>query len=330
MPTVHVVLHLGIVNLLPTDLVRGDASLRGAWFATEFARLGTLALRLLRRFVRWRLDRYDAAMTLKEMVNSGLVRVTGYELARPRPNGALPAKKAAAAFPATKAAALALPKDYDSEAASTIRAVKPWTMTSPDKLYALILAVRHVVKHKIPGDIVECGVWRGGSMQATARTLLEVGDTSRHLYLFDTFEGMPPPTEEDRRHDGKSAADLLASERAHVARLGRGLARRRAGRHGAGGLPRGPRALRPGHGRGDRAPRGARADLGAASRHRLVRLDQARARDLYPRLVSGGVLLIDDYGWWEGAKKAVDEFLEESGEQLLLLRMASGRIAVKP
>jgi hypothetical protein len=46
--------------------------------------------------------------------------------------------------------------------------------------------------------------------------------------------------------------------------------------------------------------------------------------------VSGGVLLIDDYGWWEGAKKAVDEFLEESGEQLLLLRMASGRIAVKP
>jgi hypothetical protein len=51
---------------------------------------------------------------------------------------------------------------------------------------------------------------------------------------------------------------------------------------------------------------------------------------LYPRLVSGGVLLIDDYGWWKGAREAVHEFLEESGERLLLLRMASGRIAVKP
>ena len=87
-------------------------------------------------------------------------------------------------------------------------------MTSPDKLYALILAVRHVAKHKIPGDIVECGVWRGGrGMQATARTLLEVGDTSRHLYLFDTFEGMTPPTEDDRRHDGQSAAESARNQR---------------------------------------------------------------------------------------------------------------------
>jgi len=51
---------------------------------------------------------------------------------------------------------------------------------------------------------------------------------------------------------------------------------------------------------------------------------------LYPRLSPGGVLLIDDYGYWQGSRQAVDEFLEETGEQLLLLRMDEGRIAVKP
>ena len=77
------------------------------------------------------------------------------------------------------------------------------------KLFALILATRYVVDHRIPGEIVECGVWRGGSMQAAAHTLLGRGVSDRQLHLFDTFEGMPEPAETDRRHDGKSASELL-------------------------------------------------------------------------------------------------------------------------
>jgi hypothetical protein len=51
---------------------------------------------------------------------------------------------------------------------------------------------------------------------------------------------------------------------------------------------------------------------------------------LYDRLESGGVLLIDDYGYWQGARQAVDEFLEARNTRMLLLPMASGRVAVKP
>jgi hypothetical protein len=271
-------------------------------------------------------DRYDAAMTWKEVVNSGLIRVTGYELARPKPKRRPTAKKQVP----KPVAELSLPRDYDSEAASTIRAVKPWTMTSPDKLYALILAVRHIAKYKIPGDIVECGVWRGGSMQATARTLLEAGDTSRHLYLFDTFEGMPPPSEDDRRYDGKSAADLLATSArtAHVWAVA-ALEDVQQGMSQIG-YPEDQIHYIQGTVE-ETVPHGAPEQIS------ILRLDtdwysstKHELDTLYSRLVSGGVLLIDDYGWWEGAKKAVDEFLEETGEQLLLLRMASGRIAVKP
>ena len=275
-------------------------------------------------------------MTWKDTVNTGLVRLTGYELARPVLGGrssatgkAQPATRAGAAS-AGKPAAPALPKDYDAEAVRTILAVKPWTMTSPEKLNALILAVRHVVKHKIPGDIVECGVWRGGSMQATARTLLEADDTSRHLYLFDTFEGMPPPTEEDRRQDGQSAAELLAANErtsgvwavASLEDVQEGMAQVAYPEDQVHFVPGMVEDTVPGRAPEQISVLRLDTDWYASTKHEL--------ETLYPRLVSGGVLLIDDYGWWQGSRKAVDEYLEQTGEQLLLLRMAEGRIAVKP
>jgi O-methyltransferase len=98
----------------------------------------------------------------------------------------------------------------DALAVSTIRETSPYTKTDPSKVFGLIQAVRYLMNNEIPGDIVECGVWAGGSAMAAARTLLQAGDTSRHLYLFDTFEGMPAPTGADIAPDGQTAESLLA------------------------------------------------------------------------------------------------------------------------
>jgi hypothetical protein len=63
-------------------------------------------------------------------------------------------------------------------------------------------------------------------------------------------------------------------------------------------------------------------DFYESTRHEL--------RHLYPRLVHGGVLIIDDYGHWAGARKAVDEYIAEEGIRLLLNRIDyTGRIAIK-
>src|SRR5690348_1658851 len=70
-----------------------------------------------------------------------------------------------------------------------IREVKPFTMTSPERIYGLLGAVRYLVANKIAGDIVECGVWKGGSMMAVAKALLALKSTERDLYLYDTFAG---------------------------------------------------------------------------------------------------------------------------------------------
>ncbi|MFL5958078.1 MAG: TylF/MycF/NovP-related O-methyltransferase, partial [Solirubrobacterales bacterium] len=156
-------------------------------------------------------------MAAKARINRALERLTGHVLvqsssmeelrrkaARPKPKPR--PKPVANPKPRRKA----LPSDYDDEAKEIVRAVRPWTMTGADKVYALIQAVRYVTRHRIPGDVVECGVWRGGSMQAAARTLLSAGDTTRELYLFDTFDGMPPPGERDiRRSDDRSAEELM-------------------------------------------------------------------------------------------------------------------------
>ena len=266
---------------------------------------------------------------LRKRVNDTLRRLTGYRLVRAGDEAGAPARAVERRAPKAKPAE-ELPADYDDEAKEIIRAVRPYTMTGADKLFALILATRHVARHGIPGDVVECGVWRGGSMHAVARTLLAAGDTSRDLHLFDTYEGMPPATERDVRHDGKRAADLLdalprTSKTWAVASL-------EDVRAGFGEVPY--PAERVHFVKGlveDTVPEHA------PERIAILRLDtdwyestRHELEHLYPRLVSGGVLVLDDYGWWQGARQAVDEFLRDSGERLLLLRAASGRVAVKP
>src|SRR5262245_61125438 len=62
--------------------------------------------------------------------------------------------------------------------------VRPFTMTTPERMYALATAVRYVAESNLPGAIVECGVWRGGSMMAAAKALLHLNRKDRHLYLF--------------------------------------------------------------------------------------------------------------------------------------------------
>src|SRR5262245_35816452 len=76
------------------------------------------------------------------------------------------------------------------------RGVERYTMTSAERVSALRDAIEYVFKNKIPGDIVECGVWKGGSMMVCALTLMARSEM-RNLWLFDTFEGMSLPTEID-------------------------------------------------------------------------------------------------------------------------------------
>jgi hypothetical protein len=257
-------------------------------------------------------------MRWRETVNQGLAKTTGYRLVK----AAAPARKPR---PRRK-----LRTYFDAQARETIIAVKPWTMTSYDRIFALVVAVRHLEHHGIAGDVVECGVWRGGSMQAVARTLLETGSTGRDLHLFDTFEGMPPPTDVDRRLDGAAAAELLETgEHKWLVQARAGLDDVRAGMDTTG-YPTERIHYHAGKVE-DTIP------AAAPERIALLRLDtdwyestRHELEHLYPRVAPGGVVIIDDYDYWEGSRRAVDEFLTATGARLLLVPVDTARVAVKP
>ncbi len=104
-----------------------------------------------------------------------------------------------------------LPVEATDEQAALIASLRPYTMTSAERLWSLLNAVRYVVEEGIPGDFAECGVWRGGSVMAMALQLQSLGVTDRRIWLYDTFAGMTAPTEEDvEAGTGTTAADMLS------------------------------------------------------------------------------------------------------------------------
>ena len=215
-----------------------------------------------------------------------------------------------------------------------IRAVRPFTMTSDARVWSLIQAVQYACDGPIDGDIVECGVWRGGSMMAAALKLVSLGQTDRTLWLYDTFAGMTPPTPEDREAaSGASAHELLESTQ-----LGDGnniwcLADEvdvRANMSSTKYPLDNMRFIK-----GDVAQT---LEEHVPQQISILRLDtdwyastQAELHHLYERVVPGGVCILDDYGHWQGARQAVDEFFELKPPRPLMIPIDySGRLFIKP
>ena len=202
-----------------------------------------------------------------------------------------------------------------------ILSVRPYTMTEPTALWATLQAVQHAIDHRIDGDFVECGVWRGGNtiLAALLRKRLG-GDFS--IYAFDTFAGMTAPTEHDAK-PGKSldvAAKFAALEK---------------GDHNdwcyasLEDVRRNFQTLV-----GDDSLKTVKGPVqetlvdqtNLPERIAVLRLDtdfydstKIELEVLWPRVVSGGIVMIDDYGVWAGARKAVDEYFE--GQHVWLHRV---------
>jgi O-methyltransferase len=226
-----------------------------------------------------------------------------------------------------------LPADFSAEERTDIAAVRSFTMTSPERLVSLSRGVDHLVRNGIAGDIVECGVWKGGSMLLVAKKLARLSDKNRNLFLFDTFEGMSEPTKEDvSAVDQTTADDLLnAADRTGGDNVWcySPLDEVKANLRGAG-YPAEKLHFIKGKVE-DTLPE---PTIGPIA---LLRLDtdwyestKHELETLYDKLVRGGILIIDDYGHWSGSRKAVDEFIESRKLSLFLHRIDyTGRMAIK-
>lgn len=223
-------------------------------------------------------------------------------------------------------------KDMDEAFVPLYERCKEYTMTSPERMYALYKAVNYIADAAIPGDIVECGVWRGGSCMLGAFALKKRNDFFRSIYLYDTFTGMAEPGEKDRKvggaHGAHSEWQKAESDDhnewcyASLESVKRALE--------STGYP--AEKLHFIQGKVENTiPETVPESIA------LLRLDtdwyestKHEMEHLFPRLKKGGVLIIDDYGHWAGAREAVDEYLKENNITILLNRVDyTGRIGIK-
>ena len=221
--------------------------------------------------------------------------------------------------------------DLSSDELKIYETVKPYTMTSLERVVSVVQATKYIVANGIAGDFVECGVWQGGSMMAACLTLLNLGVSDRRFYLYDTFEGMSEPTAEDVQYDGKQAAAMMnaAAETeaenwcyADLESVTENLK--------STGYPMANIHLIKGKVE-DTIPETLPSEIA------LLRLDtdwyestRHELTHLYPNLTRNGILIIDDYGHWKGSKQATDEYLKKLAFKPFLQRVDyTGRIAVK-
>jgi hypothetical protein len=188
------------------------------------------------------------------------------------------------------------------------------------------------VNNGIDGAMVECGVWKGGSSMAMALTLKNLGSENRDLYLYDTFSGMSAPTDVDvsfrgtKAHEtfsdtkiSEDASDWYLSPLEEVKRNVFSTGYKKEKIHFIEGKVE------------------ATIPKSIPKKIALLRLDtdwyestKHEINHLFPLLTLNGVLIIDDYGHWEGAKKAIDEYISDNNIRILLNRIDyTGRIAVK-
>lgn len=206
-----------------------------------------------------------------------------------------------------------------SDFSNLYRRVRARTMCSVARLRGLHEGVRYIVANHLPGDLVECGCARGGSAALMALTLRQLGER-RNMWLFDTFEGLPAPTADDPDYE---IAELFTGSCLGPLEEVRELFRDQGVADGVQfvkGLFQ------------DTIPRSP------IERIAFLHIDgdwyesvKVCLDALYDKVVPGGIIQFDDYGYWKGARKAVDEFMAKRKVNGPLRRLDySGRSLRKP
>ncbi len=194
-----------------------------------------------------------------------------------------------------------------------ILAVKPgYTMVTNKNLVNLYHLAQLVCRSDLEGDIVECGVWNGGSAALMGKACHELGGP-RRIWLFDSFSGLPTPTLRD---------GAIAQQRYFVGRC-KGDQHMVNAAFGVLDVPQDGVTIVPGW-FDDTLPQ---MEIGEIA---LLHIDadwyasvKVVLDNLYDQVVPGGFIVFDDYGYWEGCRQAVTEFFSANRLDPLLLKMVS-------
>lgn len=206
-----------------------------------------------------------------------------------------------------------------------------YTMTSFERMYLLYNAVKYIVKQQVPGDLVECGVWRGGSSMVMAHTLMKMNETTRKVYLYDTYTGMAKPMDRDVDFLGRSAIKEWAkNKKGDFNKWAYSSLEETKGNLFKTSYPKDNLVFVQGKVE-DTIPETIPDKIA------ILRLDNDwfeptyhELSYLFPRLSVNGVIIIDDYDFLRGQRESVDKYFAENNINILLSPIdGAGRVGIK-
>jgi hypothetical protein len=204
-----------------------------------------------------------------------------------------------------------------------INICKSYSMISRERFLNNIESVQYVEEKNIPGDIVEIGVWKGGSILSMMLAYKNTLKMARNIHLYDTFEGMTPATTDDKDLHNVAAAHIVETNLFMRCISPLDEVTRNISRH---------TDIVPHYHVGD-----ILKNTYFPEKIAVLRLDtdwyestKYELDNFYELVSPGGIVIIDDYGHWKGCKKAVDEFLVTHPGIKLNAIDYTGRYFVKP
>ena len=184
----------------------------------------------------------------------------------------------------------------------TTRMVLPYTLVSRERIQNLYRLARRIEKERVPGDVIECGVCNGGTAAVLAR-FASRSSMNRTVWLLDSFQGMPEVTPEDGAGlGGDTAESHIGKEVGDPTRVTQVLEKVRTNMNRVRIVPGWFQDTLPTVTAKEIAILNIDADW-----YESVKLC---LNAFYDRVVPGGFVSLDDYGYWPGCKRAVDEFFQ--------------------
>tara|TARA_Y100000741_G_C18164385_1_gene522555 strand:- start:70 stop:843 length:774 start_codon:yes stop_codon:yes gene_type:complete len=209
-----------------------------------------------------------------------------------------------------------------------------YTMTSNERIFSLMKSIEFIKQNNVPGDFVECGVWRGGNLMIFQR-YIEKYNLKKKIYAFDTFEGMSEPDEIDLTYDGKSSIESLKKiEKSQIDRSENLLVAECSIEKVKENFKKisSEKNLICVKGKVEET---LKIKDNLPEKISILRLDtdwysstKIELEILFPLLEKNGILIIDDYGYWQGAKKAVDEYFKDKEHTMFKIDF-TGRLIIK-
>ena len=210
---------------------------------------------------------------------------------------------------------------------SILNISRKFSMISNDRILSNISCVEYVIENNIDGDIVEIGVWKGGSILSMILTLEKLSSFNRNIHLYDTFSGMTEPSDVDINFKNipaneflklridlencKSTLDEVVNNILNNSSYPKDLIKYHVGDI-------------------------VKTDF-IPEKISILRLDtdwyestKFELNNFYDKVTSGGIIIVDDYGFWKGSKKAVDEFLIDKPEIKIIPIDNEGIMFYKP